>query len=128
MALCTILNTAAASEEELLLPQQERLLSQQELAQVGTTADVVAFREEVVAPHFYYGTCFVVKFQGRQRFRLLECFKHTNGWVGWRWVCGCVQGAWWRNLVTRVFVLLVKRITQPLQVFCCYYGYDKELL
>ncbi|KAL5516592.1 hypothetical protein EMCRGX_G001974 [Ephydatia muelleri] len=79
VALCTILNTAAASEEELLLPQQERLLSQQELAQVGTTADVVAFREEVVAPHFYYGTCFVVKFQGRQRFRLLECFKHTNG-------------------------------------------------
>lgn len=71
VALCTLLSTA--SEEELAQPHP------QELAQVGTTVDVVAFREEVESPGFYYGTCFVVKFQGRQRFRLLESFKRSNG-------------------------------------------------
>lgn len=51
--------------------------TQQELSEVGTTAEVVAFKEEEV--RYYYGQCFVVKFLGRQRFRLLELYRRVNG-------------------------------------------------
>lgn len=48
-----------------------------ELATVGTTAEIVAFREE--ESEFYYGPCFVVRFLGKQRFRLLEVYRRSNG-------------------------------------------------
>ena len=51
--------------------------TQDELASVGTTAEVVAFREE--ESEYYYGPCFVVKFLGKQRFRLLEVYRRSNG-------------------------------------------------
>jgi len=56
--------------------QQPRPL-QQELAEVGTTAEVLAFREE--ESQYYYGQYIVVKFLGRQRFRLLELQRKVNG-------------------------------------------------
>ena len=57
-------------------PHQDRPV-QQELSEVGTTAEVVAFKEEEV--QYYFGQCFVVKFLGRQRFRLLELKRRVNG-------------------------------------------------
>ena len=50
----------------------------EELATFGTTAEILAFREEDQS-EFFYGPCFVVKFLGRQRFRLLEVFRKMNG-------------------------------------------------
>lgn len=52
--------------------------TQRELAEVGTTAEILAFREEDES-EYYYGPCFVVKFLGRQRFKLLEVFRRMNG-------------------------------------------------
>ena len=54
-------------------PQQE------ELASVGTTADIVACREDEDGGWFH-GPRFTVKFRGRQRFRLLEVHKKSNGY------------------------------------------------
>ena len=51
---------------------------QNELATVGTTADILACREDE-DPYWYHGPRFIVKFAGRQRFQLLEVFKKTNG-------------------------------------------------
>lgn len=75
VAVLTDLREGGATLEELHRPQPR------ELAKVGTTADIVAFREVTESPSYYYGTCFVVKFQGRQRFRLLESIRRTNGTV-----------------------------------------------
>lgn len=50
--------------------------TQEELAQTGTTAEVVGFKEDEVV---FYGSCFIVKFLGRQRFRLLDLHKRVNG-------------------------------------------------
>ena len=49
-----------------------------ELATIGTTADILACREDE-EPYWYHGPRFIVKFVGRQRFRILEVFKKTNG-------------------------------------------------
>jgi Lon protease-like protein len=71
VAVCTDLRYRHATEHaHHVRPTQE------ELSEVGTTAEVVAFKEEEVS---YYGQCFVVKFLGRQRFRLLELHRRVNG-------------------------------------------------
>ena len=49
-----------------------------ELATIGTTADILACREDE-EPYWYHGPRFIVKFVGRQRFRIIEVFKKTNG-------------------------------------------------
>ena len=69
VAICTDLRTHHS---------QMRRPNQEELARVGTTAEVVAFREEEESD-YYYGPCFVVRFLGRQRFKLLETFRRMNG-------------------------------------------------
>ena len=51
--------------------------TQQELSEIGTTAEVLAFKEE--ESQYFYGQCFVVKFLGRQRYRLLELHRKSNG-------------------------------------------------
>ena len=48
-----------------------------ELAVVGTTADIVACKQEEEA--YWFGPRFIVKLMGRQRFRLLEIFKRVDG-------------------------------------------------
>ena len=70
VAICTDLRLRHA-------PDHQARPTQQELSQVGTTAEVVAFKEE--ESQYYYGPCFVVKFLGRQRFKLLELHKKVNG-------------------------------------------------
>ena len=42
-----------------------------ELATVGTTADILACREDE-EPYWYHGPRFIVKFVGQQRFQILE--------------------------------------------------------
>ena len=69
VAICTDLRT---HQDQMVRPNQK------ELAPVGTTAEVVAFREEDES-EYYYGPCFVVRFLGRQRFKLLETFRRMNG-------------------------------------------------
>ena len=48
---------------------------------MGTTAEVVALREEDDDMEVQWGPCMVVKFLGRQRFRLLETIRRANGLV-----------------------------------------------
>ena len=52
----------------------------EDLAEVGTTAEIVAFREEEESAHIYVPSI-VVKFLGRQRFRLIELHRKINGCV-----------------------------------------------
>ena len=54
---------------------------QEELAGFGTTADIVAFREDEGGSMWFHGPRFVVKLRGRQRFKLLEVNKKMNGYV-----------------------------------------------
>ena len=49
-----------------------------ELAEYGTTAEVVGLREEEQSD-WYYAPFLVVKFHGKQRFRLLEVYRRVNG-------------------------------------------------
>lgn len=51
--------------------------TQEELSEIGTTAEVVAFKEE--ESQYFSGQCFIVKFLGRQRYRLLELHRRVNG-------------------------------------------------
>ena len=60
--------------------------SKEELTVLGTTVDIVAFREQEQIEGFHHGPVFIVKFLGRQRFRLLECLRKMNGYG----VCVCV--------------------------------------
>ena len=53
----------------------------EELAMFGTTADIVAFREDESGGLWLHGPRFVVKLRGRQRFRLLEVHKKMNGYL-----------------------------------------------
>jgi cereblon len=57
------------------VPQRPSL---QDLSPMGTTADIVACREDDDGGWFH-GPRFIVKFRGRQRFRLLEVHKKLNG-------------------------------------------------
>lgn len=57
--------------------QQSRPL-QQALAQVGTTAEIMALKEEHESP-YVFGPCTVVKLLGRQRFRLLDVRRLVAG-------------------------------------------------
>ena len=52
--------------------------TKEELAEYGTTAEVVGLREEE-QPSWYHTSYLVVKFHGRQRFRLLEVLRRVNG-------------------------------------------------
>ena len=54
--------------------------SKEELTVLGTTVDIVAFREQEQVEGFHHGPVFIVKFLGRQRFRLLECLRKMNGY------------------------------------------------
>ena len=60
--------------------------SKEELTVLGTTVDIVAFREQEQVEGFHHGPVFIVKFLGRQRFRLLECLRKMNGYG----VCVCM--------------------------------------
>ena len=58
--------------------------TKEELAEYGTTAEVVGLREEEQEQSdWYYGPFrfLVVKFHGKQRFRLLEVYRRVNGYV-----------------------------------------------
>ena len=59
------------------------------LGQVGTTAEVVALRDEDEDTQFW-GPCLVAKFLGRQRFRLLDTVRRANGCVCMALMCMCV--------------------------------------
>ena len=59
--------------------QAVRRPSKEELTILGTTVDIVAFREQDQIQGFHHGPVFIVKFLGRQRFRLLECYRRTDG-------------------------------------------------
>ena len=49
------------------------------LATVGTTADILACREDKV-PYWYHGPRFIVKFVRRQRFQIyLNCLRKSTG-------------------------------------------------
>ena len=48
-----------------------------ELATVGTTADILACREDK-EPYWYHGPRFIVKFVGQQQFRIL-CLRRPMG-------------------------------------------------
>ncbi|XP_019855683.1 PREDICTED: protein cereblon-like [Amphimedon queenslandica] len=56
----------------------------EELAEFGTTADIVAFREDEGGSMWFHGPRFVVKLRGRQRFKLLEVNKKMNGMMDCR--------------------------------------------
>ena len=56
----------------------DRRPTKEELAEYGTTAEVVGLREEEQST-FFYAPYLVVKFHGKQRFRLLEVFRRVNG-------------------------------------------------
>ena len=71
VAVCTDLRLRHALDSRQARP------TQQELSEIGTTAEVVAFKEEEL--EYYHGDCFIVKFLGRQRFRLLELHRRVNG-------------------------------------------------
>ncbi len=73
VAICTDLRIRHLASNQLQRPTQE------ELSKIGTTAEVVAFREE--ESQYYYGQNFVVKFLGRQRFRLIQLHRKVNGLV-----------------------------------------------
>ena len=64
--------------------------SKEELTVLGTTVDIVAFREQEQVEGFHHGPVFIVKFLGRQRFRLLECLRKMNGYGVYVCVCMCV--------------------------------------
>lgn len=53
---------------------------QAELSIVGTTADIVACREEDDDAHWFPGPRFIVKLMGRQRFQVLEVYRRMNGY------------------------------------------------
>ena len=61
--------------------------NKEELTVLGTTVDIVAFREQEQIEGFHHGPVFIVKFLGRQRFRLLECLRKMNGYG----VCVCLS-------------------------------------
>ena len=71
IAICTDLRRREMYGDMMRRPTQE------ELADYGTTAEIVAFRED--ESEYVYRPCFVVKFHGKQRFKLLEVFRKTNG-------------------------------------------------
>ena len=52
--------------------------TKEELAEYGTTAEVMGLREEEQSDWFY-APFLVVKFHGKQRFRLLEVYRRVNG-------------------------------------------------
>ena len=61
-------------------PEQAiRRPTKEELTVLGTTVDIVAFREQDQVEGFHHGPVFIVKFLGRQRFKLLECHRKFNG-------------------------------------------------
>ena len=73
IAVCTDLR-----ESDILdMPRRPK---QEDLSQIGTTADIIACREDEEGSWFH-GPRFIVKFLGRQRFRLLEVYKKVNGYV-----------------------------------------------
>ena len=52
--------------------------TKEELAEYGTTAEVMGLREEEQS-NWFYAPFLVVKFHGKQRFRLLEVYRRVNG-------------------------------------------------
>ena len=62
----------------------------EELTVLGTTVDIVAFREQEQIEGFHHGPVFIVKFLGRQRFRLIECLRKMNGYGVCMCTCTCV--------------------------------------
>ena len=81
VAVCADLRDRLSLMEDDLQVRPKR----NELAAIGTTADIVACREDEEG-FWFHGPRFIVKFVGRQRFRLMECYKRTNGYSS-VWVC-----------------------------------------
>ena len=73
VAIATDLRRRAQYGEHLA-----RRPTKEELAEYGTTAEVVGLREEE-EPNWYYTPFLIVKFHGKQRFRLLEVYRRVNG-------------------------------------------------
>lgn len=61
-------------------PEQAlRRPNQEELTVLGTTVDIMGFREQERSEGYHHGPVFIVRFLGRQRFKLLECYRKLNG-------------------------------------------------
>lgn len=75
VAVCTDLRGYRAHVESHVRPKQS------ELSLIGTTADIVACKEDE-EDHYYHGPKFVVKLMGRQRFQIMEIYRRMNGLVG----------------------------------------------
>jgi Lon protease-like protein len=73
VAIATDLRRRAQLGEHLT-----RRPTKEELAEYGTTAEVLGLREEEEST-WYHTSFLVVKFHGRQRFRLLEVYRKVNG-------------------------------------------------
>ena len=78
VAIATDLRLRARYSEELT-----RRPTKEELAEYGTTAEVVGLREEEQS-EWFYAPYLIVKLHGKQRFRLLEVFRRMNGYVLFR--------------------------------------------
>ena len=75
VAIATDLRLRARYSEQLACRP-----TKDELAKYGTTAEVVGLREEEQSDWFY-APYLIVKFHGKQRFRLMEVFRRVNGYV-----------------------------------------------
>ena len=75
VAIATDLRLRSRYSEDLV-----RRPTKDELAEYGTTAEVVGLREEDQSD-FFYAPVLIVKFHGKQRFRLLEVFRKVNGYI-----------------------------------------------
>ncbi len=73
--MCTDLRGFIAHHYE----EAARRPKQCELSIIGTTADIMACKEE--DSEWYHGPRFIVKLMGRQRFQLMEIYKRMNGYV-----------------------------------------------
>ena len=72
VAVCTDLRGYSA-HGEVCRPSVE------ELSIVGTTADIIACKQEEEGSYWFYGPRFIVKLFGRQRFQVMEIYKRTTG-------------------------------------------------
>ncbi|XP_065897971.1 protein cereblon-like isoform X2 [Dysidea avara] len=74
VAICSDLRNFDEDPEQAL-----RRPNQEELTVLGTTVDIMGFREQEQSEGYHHGPVFIVRFLGRQRFKLLECYRKLNG-------------------------------------------------
>lgn len=97
VAIATDLRLRARYAEHLT-----RRPTKEELAEFGTTAEVVGLREEEQS-NWFYAPYLIVKLHGKQRFRLMEVYRKVNGY---RYTC-----------VIHVFYYMCRIIVRTCQKF-----------